>query len=109
MIGLDKIQKLKNNHNKELEKSINKLTTKYNLERHIIRDIIEEGNDICCNYFEDQKGNIKEILINQSLDNYLIQIKEEIKDINFGEIIIKIHQGKPSSIHPKITKKPKKL
>ena len=41
--------------------------------------------------------------------NYLNIIEKEIEDINFGEIIIKIHQGKPSSIHPKITKKPKKL
>ena len=58
------------------------------------KEEVEEGIK---NYIKDMK------------QDYLSIIEEEVEDIDFGEVIIKIHQGKPSSIHPRITKKPKKL
>ena len=58
---------------------------------------------------EEVEEGIKEYIKDMQQGCYLDIIQDEIESIDFGEIVIKIHQGEPSSIHPKITKKPKKL
>ena len=58
---------------------------------------------------EEVEKGVKDYIEDMQQDNYLDIIQKEIEYIDFGEVTIKIHQGKPSSIHPRITKKPKKL
>lgn len=58
-----KLKELHEKADREMEEKIVELQKKYNLDRKVVKDILAEGNDLCCNFYENKKGQVKEIHI----------------------------------------------
>lgn len=60
---VEKLYQLHEKTDKKMEEKIVEMQKKYNLDRKVVKDILEEGNDIACDFYENKTGKIKDLLI----------------------------------------------
>lgn len=86
---LNKVKDLGLEFDNLFTEKIEKYTTKYDLPKNLVYDIFAEGWDLCCNFYEDSKGNVKEIIIQDQKPKYTVFNYAYVKDV-LGQAVVNI-------------------